>query len=115
MEIDYSDIPEVTQVKINKWVPPRHVYFGPKDVDGTPLPEPVYSHIEFPRMLYLLAGEKIKARIVNSQEEMDSLLTSGWEKNPIAFGLVTAPSFDQYQSLKIDDKRGPGRPKKETA
>lgn len=101
VEIDYSDIPEVQVAKSqNKWVPPRHVYFGPKDADGSPLPEPVYEHQEYPRAMYIRAGEKLKAGIAKDETQCREMMEKGYKKSLADFGIITAPSFDQAKAMR---------------
>lgn len=110
MEIDYSAIPEVAPAKPHKWVAPRHVYFGPKDADGTPMPEPDYVPQYFPSIRYGMQDGKIKAVQVNTKEEAEAYEGKGYTDTPASFGLETAPSFAAQKI--IEPKRGPGRPPK---
>ena len=116
IEIDYSGIEQHSGVQPTNWKSPRHVYFGPKDPNtGQMQDEPVYTHQEFPRMLYRKKPDGvIAAGIVKNAEEMATMIEQGWETTPAAFGLVTAPSFDQVQAAK-EQPEAPrrGRPPKE--
>jgi hypothetical protein len=96
IEIDYSAIPsgDTSAVAEEGWEAPAHKYFGKKLPNGKMEKEPLYVHQEFPRMMYTQKNGKVSAKIVRNQEELDSL-GDGWAKNPIAFGLITAPSFEQ--------------------
>lgn len=118
------------------WKPPRHVYFGPRGPDGQMMDEPVYSHIEYPRLFYALSddGKKIKATLVKSDEERDAL-GDKWVKMPGDLGYIGAPTLadtvrmaeeDAKEQLELAErnaaialgeaiKRRPGRPPKEAA
>lgn len=100
MAIDYSEIkqPE-THTAQEEWEPPTHKFFGKKLPNGKMEKEPTYYHQEYPRMMYAQNGEDIKARVVNSDEELKEL-GSGWAKTPAEFGYLGAPSFDQHLALK---------------
>jgi hypothetical protein len=123
-EIDYSNIPSPSSTPAEEtWEPPPHKYFGPKDPKtGKRLPEPVYVHQEFPRTMYAKQGEKIIARLVRSQEEVEAL-GQDWKKTPGELGYIGAPSFEQAQAMKKPEepqvpkesepeRRPVGRPKK---
>ena len=93
----------------------RHVYVGPRDPNtGEAIPEPVYSHQDYPRAMYHASGENI---IVNDAAEL-AALGDGWEDSPAKFGVETHPSAETLRANKIaalnagDAKRGPGRPPK---
>lgn len=112
MEIDYSEVPQAPATTQSRWIPPRHVYFGPKDAEtGQMLPEPHYEHQDFPCFLYKQENGKTKARIVKNADEKTALSADGWAATPAAFGVVTTPSFEQR--IASEQKRSPGRPKKE--
>lgn len=99
-EIDYSEIKQPQIVSANEeWEPPVHKYFGKKLPNGKTEKEPVYTHQEYPRLMYMQADGKIKARVVASEEEKIALGT-GWEKTPAAFGYIGAPSFEEALALK---------------
>jgi len=118
-EIDYSAVPpQPATTAPQQWRPPRHVYFGPKDLQtGQMQDEPAYVHVEWPRMMYRKDNGKVIARIVNSPVEFNALEQSGWEKTLEAVGIINAPSQEQIlaaagASIDVADvKRGPGRPK----
>lgn len=100
LEIDYSQLPSSAPVRNEEeWEPPVHKYFGPKNPQtGKKLPEPVYVHQEYPRTVYARQGNKIVAKLVNSDEHLKSL-GKGWEKSPAAFGFIGAPSFEEQQRI----------------
>lgn len=99
-EIDYSQIPQ-TEVHRSEeeWEPPTHKFFGKSLPNGKKEKEPIYVHQEYPRMVYAKTGEKISARIVNSDLEF-AKLGDGWEKTPAAFGHIGAPSFEEHLAMK---------------
>lgn len=101
LEIDYSQIQEAPPVVKSSWRPPRHVFFGKKNPeDGTMEEEPIYTHQEFPRMMYRMENDKIAAFIVNNSTELTLALSKGAKKNPSAFGYLTAPSFEQVTEMR---------------
>lgn len=96
LEIDYGEISQpASEVLQEDWEPPIHKYFGKKDAKGKMEKEPVYSYIEFPRILYGRRDGKIMARVVNTTAEKEALLEKGFALNPAEFGYLTAPSFEQ--------------------
>jgi hypothetical protein len=96
IEIDYSEISQpASEVLQEDWEPPVHKYFGKKDSKGKMEKEPIYSYVEFPRILYGMREGKIFARVVNNTGEKEALMEKGFVLNPIEFGLITAPSFEQ--------------------
>lgn len=100
--IDYSGIAVgADALEANDWDPPRKVFFGKKNEKGKMEKEPVYSYIEFPRMLYgkPKAGGPIVARIVNTTAEKEALLAKNWALTPADFGYIGAPSFDQHLKM----------------
>jgi len=118
LEIDYSDVaPQVADApEQDEWEPPQHKYFGRKLPGGKTEKEPVYVHQEYPRLMYSMADGKIKAKLVNSDRERDAL-GEGWEKNPIAFGYIGAPSYEEHVALQAAKAAEPepakrGRPAK---
>lgn len=99
-EIDYSEIPQsAVHRSEEEWEPPVHKFFGKSLPNGKKEKEPVYSHQEYPRMVYAQENGKIKARIVNSDEEY-AKLGDGWEKTPAVFGYIGAPSFAEHLAMK---------------
>lgn len=99
-EIDYSEIKQPQIISSNEeWEPPVHKYFGKKLPNGKTEKEPVYTHQEYPRLMYAMTDGKIKAREVNSEAEKLAL-GEGWEKTPAAFGYIGAPSFEETLMLK---------------
>lgn len=99
-EIDYSEIKQPQVVSANEeWEPPVHKYFGKKLPNGKTEKEPVYTHQEYPRLMYTQVDGKIKARVVASEEEKIAL-GAGWEKTPAAFGYIGAPSFEEALAMK---------------
>jgi len=96
LEIDLGVHGVTTPVQSKStWKPPRHVYFGPRDpMTGDLGEEPVYVHQEYPRLVYKLDGEKIKAAMINSAGEL-SALGEGWVKNPGELGYIGAPTLEQ--------------------
>ena len=98
-DIDYSSIQETTPVKARPWQPPRHVYFGKKDLEtGMMEEEPKYVYQEYPRMMYKMGDENIEVTVIKSDEELKAL-GSEWVKTPAELGYLTAPSFEQSQAL----------------
>ncbi len=115
-QIDYSNIQETPSVAKSSWRPPRHVYFGKRNPeDGVMEEEPTYVHQEFPRMLYKKDGEKIVALIVNSDTELTLALAKGAEKNPAAFGHLTAPSFEEVTAMRAKAEAKEAEKKEQTA
>lgn len=99
LEIDYSQLaPTQTVILDEEWEPPQHRFFGKRLENGKQEKEPVYVHKEYPRLFYSLQGDKIVAKLVNSDSELEKL-GKGWEKNPSAFGYISAPSFEQIQEI----------------
>lgn len=100
LEIDYSAVPVPAHVpKDDDWEPPQHKFFGRKLENGKTEKEPIYVHQEYPRLVYSLQGEKIVARMIYSDTELEKL-GDGWEKNPSAFGYISAPSWEQMQAAR---------------
>lgn len=121
MEIDYSEIPQTpSTAKKESWRAPRHVFFGKKDPEtGDMEVEPVYVHQELPRLIYKphATEQKLVAKLVYTQPELDKLLDEGWGKNPGEFGVITSPSFEQILEAKQKEEEAPeaarrGRPPK---
>lgn len=99
-EIDYSGITqEATGLQPDDWDPPMHKFFGKKMPNGKMEKEPVYVHQEYPRMMYLLKGEKIIARVIKSDEELNNMLPDGWVKTLAEIGYIGAPSHDEHLAL----------------
>jgi hypothetical protein len=99
-EIDYSELPQEKVHDLSEdWEPPVHKFFGKKLPNGKMEKEPVYTHIEYPRMVYSEKNDRIVAKIVHSDAELMSL-GDGWKKNPAEFGVITQPSWEQMQMLK---------------
>lgn len=114
-QIDFGAVVQ-QQVKQARAKPVPHVYFGPKDPEtGEPLPEPVYEHQEFPKVMYTLENGQPRGIQVDSLEQLDALDPAKWFDTPAKFGLITAPTFDQSrqtQRLAMPDggeKGGKGR------
>ena len=108
--IDYSGVPQQAGVVLDEdWEPPIHKFFGKKLGNGKTEKEPVYVHQKYPSLKYAKQGEKIVAKLVNSDEELKAL-GDGWEDTPAAFGYIGAPSFDQLQEMN-KPKAAIGRPK----
>lgn len=108
LEIDYSQVQSVnpTVAADESWEAPPHKYFGPKDPkNGKRLPEPVYVHQEYPRMMYAKEGGKIVAKLVKSDEEKEKL-GADWKKNPGELGYIGAPSFDQVVEMRRKAEQG---------
>jgi hypothetical protein len=102
-EIDYSAVPTApARAESEDWEAPTHKFFGKKLPNGKTEKEPVYTHIEYPRLMYAQKNGKIVAKIVQSDAELNSL-GEGWEKNPSAFGYIGAPSFEQR--LKMEEAK----------
>jgi hypothetical protein len=101
LKIDYSGLVEAPSTVKSSWRPPRHVFFGKRNPeDGTMEEEPVYVHQEYPRLIYKLDGDVIKARLVHSDAERDPLLADGWAKTPADFGYIGAPSFEEVVKMR---------------
>lgn len=98
-DIDFGNIqqPAVPQ---QRWNPPVHKYYGPKNADGDVVPEPLYVRDKtnqaqnYPCMRYKLVDGRIKAAQVNTDDE-ELALGDGWEDSPAKFGAITAPTFEQ--------------------
>lgn len=108
LEIDYSEIAQDHIAAIQEdWEPPVHKFFGKKDARGKMEKEPIYVHQEYPRLMYAKREDRIVAREVKSEEDLQDLIERDrevkWEKNPAAFGYVGAPSFEE--ALKLRDER----------
>ena len=102
-DIDYSGIePQPAPSAKGSYRPPPHVYFGKRGEDGMMEPEPVYTYQAFPSMRYGLVAGKVSARLVKSQGEAQAL-GEGWTDSPGKLGMVTAPSFDQFQAAKAEE------------
>lgn len=99
IEIDYGAVQVVDKVIDDEWEAPVHKYFGRKLENGKTEKEVAYVHKEYPRLVYSKQKDKIVAQLVNSDSELVEL-GKGWEKNPSAFGYLSAPSFDQIQASK---------------
>lgn len=105
LKIDYTGIPQTEVIAKSSYRPPRHVFFGKRDPEtGMMEEEPKYVHQEYPKMLYKLMGEVIKAEIVMNDKDRDAKLEDGWATNPAKFGYLTAPSFDEVQAMKAKDE-----------
>lgn len=103
-EIDYSELPQEKVYDPNDdWEPPVHKFFGKKLPNGKTEKEPVYSHVEYPRMMYAEKNDRLVAKIVHSEAEMLSL-GDGWKKTPADFGVITAPSFEQMIEMKKQEE-----------
>lgn len=99
-EIDYSGIPApAANPSEESWEPPPHKYFGPKDAKGKRIPEPVYTHQEYPRTVYSRKDGKIIAKLVRSDEELKAI-GSDWTKDLSSLGYIGAPSFEQSLAMK---------------
>jgi hypothetical protein len=124
--VDYSEVQPSNPagLEASEWEPPTHKYFGPKLTNGKTAKEPTYSHQEYPRFMYAEVNGKIKARVVKSDAERDSI-GSDWKNSPAEFGYIGAPSFDQIVKTKNEAEseeveiggvetaaRKPGRPPK---
>jgi hypothetical protein len=105
IELDTSNIQQTPVTHTTSWRAPRHVYFGKKGEDGMMQDEPVYVYQKFPSMLYKLNGEKLMAAIVQNEEELSKRTADGWKDSPEAFGILTAPSFDQINAQKSEMER----------
>ena len=110
--IDTSALPVAPNVQKVTWKPPPHAYFGKRMEDGSMETEPVYTHKEFPKMMYHLVLGRARAVLVNSIDEMNKLNLDVYKDSPEAFGIVTAPSFDQVSEAIVarekDKKRYKG-------
>ena len=108
LEIDYSAISQEASgvVDVDSWDPPIHKFFGKRLPNGKMEKEPVYSHQEYPRLMYSLSGNKIIARVANSDAEVRAL-GEGWEKTPGVFGYISAPSHDEHLALIGSDAAKP--------
>ena len=101
MEIDYSAVPQQIGVKPTPWKPPRHVYFGRKDPEtGQMEDEPVYTHQEFPRMLYKRDGDRVSAIEVRTEQDKAARLADGYVLTPREAGHLNAPSFEEHLAIK---------------
>ena len=104
LEIDYGELtPTPATLEPSDWEPPVHKYFGKKLPNGKTEKEPIYAHIEYPRLMYSLKNNKIVAKMVRSDAERDSL-GEDWKKTPGDFGYLTAPSFDQVIKMKAEEE-----------
>jgi hypothetical protein len=68
-----------------------------KTIDYSEVPQ------EYPRFVYAEKNNRVVAKIVHSDAELQSL-GAGWEKTPAAFGVITAPSFEQLQKMKKEEE-----------
>jgi hypothetical protein len=100
IEFDYSRIPSVEAGVPSRWKPPKRAYFGPKDANGEMIDEPVYVHVEFPRAMYLLEGNRMIVDLANDQEGKDALVAEGFRLTPGDWGIFTAPSVEQINEEK---------------
>lgn len=117
VEIDNSDIPQPVLVDVTRWEPPRHVYFGPRDAaTGRMAKEPPKSTAMYPSTRYtMLADGRLRAKHVATAEEDAALDPDQWRHSPADWGLTTHPTRDQLRAMETEEKRGPGRPRKEAA
>jgi hypothetical protein len=101
IEIDYSEVqnPGVVGGEANDWEASVHKYFGKKLENGKREKEPIYTYIEFPRMMYTLRGEKIAAKVFQCLADIEASPES-WETTPAVFGYIGAPSFEQVIALR---------------
>lgn len=78
-----------------------HVYFGPKDINGEALPEPVYIHQDWPKCLYHKTKAPDGMVFASEAEVLDLALDSDWVDSPAKFGVVSAPSQEQLRAQKL--------------
>jgi hypothetical protein len=95
MEIDVSQIKQEPSTVKQAWKPPRHVFFGKKNEDGSMEDEPVYAYQAYPCMLYRPMDDKLAAILVHDDAEKAARIAEGYADSPAKFGIVTAPSFEQ--------------------
>jgi hypothetical protein len=82
----------------------KHVYAGPKDpLTGEMIEEPVYVHVDYPRMLYHpdYDGWPASGKMFETAEGVAEALADGWVKTPVDKGIVTAPSREQIEADKL--------------
>lgn len=99
--IDFSEIQQSIPANPNaeNWEPPRHVFYGKRDQQtGRMESEPRYQYQPYPQMLFAKVGEKIRAVVVQNADEAQKKRAEGYEDSPAAFGVVTAPTFDEVHS-----------------
>lgn len=126
-EIDYSAVQQPRIETPETWEPPPHVFYGKKMANGRSEKEPTYVYQEFPRMLYGMIEDRIRAAIVNTTAEKEALLAKGYRLSPAEWGIETCPGVETVIARKIEKeatepvlevetveivKRKPGRPKK---
>jgi len=125
--IDFSPIEQRAPTENADWEAPPHVYDGKRLPNGKSEKEPVYTHQEYPRLMYGRVNGKAMTKLVNDDDEFADAIKGGWHKTPAGIGIVTAPSFEEAQKIRrareeiepetsIETveivKRGPGRPRK---
>ena len=99
--IDFSEIQQTIPQNPNaeQWEPPRHVVYGKRDqATGKMEQEPRYQYQPYPKMLFAKVGEKLKAIVVQSEDEAAAKKAEGYEESPAAFGYVTAPTFEEVHA-----------------
>lgn len=102
--IDLSALPEPVVENQISWDPPKHTYFGKRLPDGKMTKEPVYTHQEYPRVVYTQDGpNELRAHYVESDEQLEAI--EGWRANPGEFGVFTAPSQEQLQAQREARRR----------
>lgn len=82
----------------------KHVYQGPKDPNtGEMLEEPVYVHQDLPRMLYHpeYPGFPRDGKVFETEEAVAEALADGWFKSPGDAGVITEPSREQSEAIKL--------------
>jgi hypothetical protein len=100
-EIDYSGVQSPSTTQVEDWEPPPHVFYGKRLPNGKSEKEPVYVYKEYPRMLYGRIEGRVRARVVNSDDEKKKLLDAGFGLSPADFGIETLPGPDEQLARNI--------------
>lgn len=102
MQLDYSAIIQKPHTPTTRWQPPPHKFFGRKDADGMPTPEPVYVHQDYPAMRYKAKDGKIGVVLVDTAAEDELFKADGYENSPAAFGYVGAPDIQTVLKMRAE-------------
>lgn len=102
MQLDYSAIIQKPHIPTTRWQPPPHKFFGRKDADGMPTPEPVYVHQDYPAMRYKAKDGKIGVVLVDTAAEDELFKADGYENSPAAFGYVGAPDIQTVLKMRAE-------------
>ncbi len=114
MQLDYSAIVQKPHVSNSRWTPPPHKFFGRKDADGMPTPEPVYVHQDYPAMRYKAVDGKISVVLVDTAAEDELFSADGYKNTPAAFGYVGAPDIQTVLKMRAEAEERASAEQKKT-